>query len=121
MSNLQNPAVQYDLAGQLIYHLGTPMAFLTPNLEYVVWTKEWEDSFNVSGEIEVGKHHYDVFPAIPKSRPEWLAHHLKCSRGEHLSGYESNFAGRKFNWSLTPVPTQYGPNFYVKMRVEFID
>lgn len=88
-----------------------PLAIFDSDLRFLHWNDKWEEQF--PGEIEKGKHHWDVYPDIPD---EWKSAHLQTlTTKKGLSRKEDSFRGKKFDWELIPI-TIHGQFFGMAMK-----
>lgn len=62
----------------------TPLAvaMFDNNMNYLVYSDFWIQSYSLKDVNLVGKNHYDVFPEIKKYYPKWFDLHQRCLRGE---------------------------------------
>ena len=76
-----------DLLQYIIGRSNQGIAVHDKNLNYVYVSDRYCEMYNVSKDI-IGKHHYEVFPEIPK---KWRETHQRCLKGETLSGDRDEF------------------------------
>lgn len=93
---------QAKLAELYIYHSPAIMAILTPDMRYAYWSKAWESFFGLNGVISQGDHHYEIFPDIPTSKPEWVQDHISAVKGKKISSSDE-YLGKKFERNITPI------------------
>jgi PAS domain S-box-containing protein len=64
----------------------TPLAvaMFDVNMNYLVYSDFWIKNYSLNETNLVGKNHYEVFPEIKKSYPQWLELHQRCLKGETI-------------------------------------
>ena len=77
-------------------------ALLDTDLRYVGWSKRWPGYFGAEGRVKVDAHHYDVFPDIKKTHPEYVELNQKALSGQVQVG-KSNYRGKCFEYRVSPV------------------
>lgn len=77
-----------------LYAKNTPaaVAMFDTELRYIAYSKRWVEDYKIDSDLNLtGRKHYDVFPEIPKSQPEWVEIHKECLAGNEYKKEEDKF------------------------------
>lgn len=78
----------YNLLRYVVEHTRSSVAVHDRNLNYIFVSQRYLDEFKVREEDVIGRHHYDVFPDLPR---KWRDVHQKALEGEVLSAEDDPF------------------------------
>lgn len=77
-----------DLMGYVIEHTRSAVAVHDRDLNYIFVSQKYLDIFGISKQDIIGKHHYEIFPALPQQLRDV---HRRVLQGEVLSADEDPF------------------------------
>ena len=94
---------------QIVTHAPVAIAMFDTEMRYLAYSNQWQTDYHLTGQLLVGRHHYEVFPDIPD---RWKIIHQKALQGEIISNPEDVFEranGSKIylRWAIHPW---YKPN-----------
>ena len=78
----------HDLMRYIIEHNRSAVAVHDRDLKYIYVSERYLDDYNVNVRDVIGKHHYDVFPDLPK---KWRDVHQKALSGEISSAEDDPY------------------------------
>ncbi len=77
-----------DLMRYIIEHNRSAVAVHDRDLKYIFVSNSYKEQYNVKEENIIGRHHYDVFPDLPK---KWRDVHQKALKGEVSSAEDDPY------------------------------
>lgn len=90
-------------AGINCHPFGT--AIYDMDMRLVSCSRSWVGFFGLPGFRKIeGKTHYEIFPTLKETNPEWTEFHQRALRGESLRSDDViEYHGKKFRWYIGPL------------------
>ena len=100
----------HQLMSFIIEHMRSAVAVLDRNLHFIYLSQQFLHDYDVQEKNAIGKHHYDVFPDLPK---KWRLVHKKCLAGAIIRAEDDPYIradGRQewTRWECRPWHTDQG-------------